>query len=281
VNLLSLHNSPQEIAARTAAIREAVLRESQNLTQPNFTTFGTDDLARLFVLYDKAFFGGELGRAVSEKSGLPLVFPGQPSALLAVPPVARRTPSGLRGVALEFRLSSTMTRAGGKTIHHRWRMADGRMQISYEIAVASRLLFMTFKEDGRPVVVCGLTCKDRLDALQRIIEHEMMHLAELVVFGNTSCSRRRFKDLAADIFGHAGTVHTLVTPAEHAAARHGVRVGDLVRFEIDGRLLAGRINRITQRATVLVESARGTPYSDGKSYMKFYVPLGMLSPASA
>jgi hypothetical protein len=31
---------------------------------------------------------------------------------------------------------------------------------------------------------------------------------------------------------------------------------------------------------VLVEDATGLPYSDGKKYQKFYVPLKGLSPAS-
>jgi hypothetical protein len=36
------------------------------------------------------------------------------------------------------------------------------------------------------------------------------------------------------------------------------------------------VNRVTKRATVLVEDARGVRYSDGRRYAKFYVPVGML-----
>jgi len=253
MDLLSLRNSPDEIAARTATIRETILRESADLAQPNFTSIGADDLARLFDLYDHAFFKGLLAQAVAEKTGLPLT----------------------------FRLSATMTRAGGKTILHRRRTRTGTVHTRYEIAVASRMLLMTFRQADRPVVVCGLACTNRLEALQRILEHEIIHLAELVTFGRTSCSRRRFKDLAADIFGHAGTTHTLVTPAEHAATQHGIRVGAMVAFEFAGRRLVGRVNRAHRRATVLIEDARGQPYSDGKKYQKFYVPLERLMPASA
>jgi hypothetical protein len=68
---------------------------------------------------------------------------------------------------------------------------------------------------------------------------------------------------------------------EHAAAQHGIRVGSLVCFDFEGRRLVGRVNRAHRRATVLVEDANGLPYTDGKKYQKFYVPFGMLSPATA
>lgn len=36
------------------------------------------------------------------------------------------------------------------------------------------------------------------------------------------------------------------------------------------------MNRITRRATVLVEDSRGVLYADGKRYLTFYVPLPLL-----
>ncbi|MCX5683348.1 MAG: SprT-like family protein [Planctomycetota bacterium] len=252
MNLLSLHNSPEHIAAQTAAIGQTILRESGNLKQPNFECIGVEDLARLFELYDRAFFGGRLAEAAKEQTGRPPV----------------------------FRLSPTMTRAGGKTSLYRQRAPGGQVQTYYEIAVASRMLFMTFGQVERPVVVCGLTCANRLEALQRILEHEIIHLAEWIACGKTGCGGRRFKDLAANIFGHAGTKHALVTPVEHAADRHGIRLGSLVSFDFEGRRLVGRVNRAHSRATVLVEDARGLPYTDGKRYQKYYIPFGMLSPAA-
>jgi len=252
VDISSLKNPAEHIAAQTAAIHQAILRESDNLKQSNFECLGTEDLARLFDLYNRTFFNGLLTKAVNEATSQPLV----------------------------FRLSSTMTRAGGKTILYRRRMPGGHMQAHYEIAVASRLLFMTFRQAERPVAVCGLTCKNRPEALQRILEHEIIHLAELVTYGKSGCGGRRFKELAANIFGHADTKHALVTPMEHAAVQHGIRVGGMVCFEFEGRRLVGRVNRAHRRATVLVEDAKGQPYSDGKRYQKFYVPFGMLSPVS-
>lgn len=246
---LKIQNAAADIAAKTAAIGAALLEKSRCIKQPNFESISEQDLADLFALYDQHFFDGELGRQVRAKTGLPLA----------------------------FSLSSRMTRAGGKTIQHRQRTPGGKVQIGYEIAIASRMLFMTFTQIGRPVAVCGLTCTDRLAALQRIFEHEIIHLVELLTWGKSSCAQPRFKGLVGNIFGHTDTKHALVTPREHAAVQHGVRVGDLVEFDFNGRRLAGRVNRINRRATVLVEDGAGLLYSDGRRYQKFYVPVGSMA----
>ena len=253
MDLLSTHNSPAVIAARTTAIYEAVLRESPHIERPNFEKIGTDDLACLLRLYDGHFYGGWLTETVRARTPLPLV----------------------------FRLSGRMTRAGGKTTRHQQRRPDGRVRSQFEIAIASRMLFMTFGDVQRPVVVCGLTCEDRLQALQRIMEHEIIHLAELLVWDRSRCSGARFKALARNIFGHTGIAHDLVSAREHASVRHGARVGGLVAFEFEGRRLVGRVNRIHRRATVLVEDSKGQQYSDGRQYAKFYVPLEALESLAA
>jgi hypothetical protein len=56
-----------------------------------------------------------------------------------------------------------------------------------------------------------------------------------------------------------------------------------VVFLFEGRTLAGRVNRITKRATVLVEDPDGQKYSDGMRYKTYYVPISFLKllPASA
>jgi hypothetical protein len=252
LDILALHNSAEAVAARTAAIYETMLRESPDLGGGNFTVLWGHDLARLFRLYDQEFFGGWLTASVAAKADGPLT----------------------------FRLSATMTRAGGKTIRTRRRGRDGEPHERYEIAIAGRLLLMTFGDIPRPVVVCGLACTDRLQALQRIMEHEIIHLAELLAWGESSCAGRRFKVLARSIFGHPGTRHDLVTPVEQAKVQHGITVGSVVEFVFDGLRLVGRVNRISRRATILVEASDGQPYTDGKMYRKYYMPLPRLRAVS-
>jgi hypothetical protein len=69
--------------------------------------------------------------------------------------------------------------------------------------------------------------------------------------------------------------HNLITQRERAA-ESGIRVGSPVRFRFEGRNLEGRVNRITKRATVLVEDPAGMLYSDGHRYKGYYVPIGWL-----
>ena len=243
--LLARTHSAEVIGSRFSQVREAMLRESKHIKAPNFDEIHADDVGRLFRLYDSVFFDGRLELAAKERSGSPL----------------------------RFRLSSRATRAGGKTIMYRRRQPKG---IEYEIVIASRLLFLTFDEVERSVIVCGHQCHDRLEAMQRIMEHEMVHLAELVVWSKSSCRAERFHGMARRLFGHTGFNHDLVTPRESAAVKFNLQVGHMVSFEMEGRTLTGRINRIQSRATVLVEHPEGTKYTDGKRYQKYYVPLPML-----
>jgi hypothetical protein len=249
--LASLRHSPGEVAAKVARIYRRVLDRSEYLRSGNFEAIGVDDLRLLFDDYDAEFFVGLLGRMLREDC------------------------SG----KITFRLSDRMTRAGGKTIRRvvkqrtGWRVVA---ELEYEIAISTFLLFQTFGDVDRPVTVTGLVCRDRLEALQRIFEHELLHLAEFLAEGESSCARDQFQGLARAIFGHASVVHDLVTPREIAAKAHAIRQGDLVAFEHDGLERVGRVNRITKRATVLVEDPAGRLFSDGRRYATFYVPVDRL-----
>lgn len=240
---LSLRFAPDLINSRTRDISHALLSESQAVRTPNFARVAPNDLSRLFDLYDEAFFSGLLRQTLAKRA---------------------------RG-RLTFRLAPRMTRAGGKTFRL-GRNGDLR----YEIAVSTRLLFLNFDDAGRSATVCGLPCADRLSALQRIMEHEMLHLTEMLLWDRSSCAAARFKGMSRDIFGHGASTHDLVTPTERAMTKYDLRPGDEVSFEFDGRPMRGMLNRVNRRATVLVESPRGRRYTNGKRYEKFYVPLGML-----
>lgn len=248
MDLLVIRNDEETVARRDETIRSQMLSNSPNVRHGNFTAIAPEDLQRLLALYDSHYFGGWLEREVQAQSHRPL---------------------GLK-------LSKLMTRAGGKTTRLR-RRRHGKTLTIYEIAVAARMLLMSFRDERREVVVCGRRCQDRLAALQRILEHEIIHLCELLAWGKSTCAGKRFKALAAAIFGHDGTKHDLVTPREQAAVQHGLKVGSPVRFTHAGRTYTGRINRIHRRATVLVEDPAGQAYSDGKRYSGFYVPLPALT----
>lgn len=236
--------SRDEIKAGTSRIHSAVLRDSSGLDSSDYSLINKRDLSLLFEHYDRTFFDCRLGRAVGRDS-------------------------------LFFRISGRMTRAGGKTIRRRYRFSPVRPE-SFEIVVSSHLLLQTFHDVNRPVSVSGIICLDRLQALQRIFEHELIHLCELLVWSCSNCSAARFRELSKRLFGHLESTHDLVTSHERAAVKYDIRVGDRVGFRMDGKRHAGFVNRISKRATVLVENRRGELYSDGRKYMKFYVPVPQL-----
>jgi hypothetical protein len=235
-----------EIGAATRTIYERVLAESRYLHQANFLSIHTGDLARLFTLYDGSFFDGQCQTALGT-------------------------------APLSFRLSKRMTMAAGKTGRREIRDRSGVvLKRKYEIAISTTLLFQTFRDRQRPICVTGVNCRDRLEALQRIFEHELVHLIEMLVWNQSSCTASRFQSIASRFFGHTEHTHQLITPHEHAYTQFGIQPGDRVSFRFDGKHYIGKVNRITRRATVLVEDERGVRYSDGKRYAKFYVPVSLL-----
>jgi hypothetical protein len=252
--LFTLLYSPQDVEARAQRIYEAVLAQSPNIRQSNFTVISTEDLERLFIWYDREFFRDRLGEMVAEDGAHPVA----------------------------FRLSRRLVRAAGQTIRQVRQVRESRqrsVKVDYEITVSTTLLYSTFKDVERTVTVGGRICRDRLEALQRIFEHELLHLAEFLGWGRSNCRADNFHALSRRIFAHEGAFHDLITPREQARVVFDIHVGDQVSFEVDGMLHTGRVNRITRRATVLVENPQGTLFNDGKRYVRCYVPLPLLRKA--
>lgn len=246
-NLLQIIESTtfgaDQIEARTQRIHAAVLSKATSIDAPNFTRIRPSDLELLFAEYDAAFFDDQMKQS-------------------------------LGAIPLHFSLSQRMTSSGGKTARYVDRSTGKRR---YEISVSTVLLFGCFGgDDHRPLTVGGIACRDRLDALQRVMEHELIHLVEMLLWDKSSCAKPRFQSIARRFFGHVEYRHGLVTPKEKAMIQYGIKPGMAVRFRFDGVELKGVVNRINKRATVLVEDRDGERYSDGKHYAKYYIPIPML-----
>ncbi len=110
--------SAEEITGRCRAMHAALLAESPHLDGANFTQIHPEDLRWLFDEYDRRFLEGRCRKL-------------------------------LGGSDLGFRISSRMTKAGGKT--SRFVRRDDPGTRSYEIAVSAPLLFESFKHDHRPI----------------------------------------------------------------------------------------------------------------------------------
>lgn len=221
-------------------IHEQTLLLSQKIDRPNFSRVAASDLRRMIRMYDERFFDGRL---------LPVV----------------------QAEGIDFEFSSRMTSVAGKMITHYPNGYEGPRR--FTLKLSSTLLFQTFEDVSRPVEVTGRTCRNRLEAMQRVAEHELVHLIEMLIWNDGDCNQARFQSIANRYFLHTDYRHHLITQRERAARRFNIRVGDQVAFRSGGHRLVGRINRITRRATVLVPDARGQRFSDGGRYQKYYVPL--------
>ncbi|MFO0909037.1 MAG: SprT-like family protein [Isosphaeraceae bacterium] len=240
----------EEVSQRLQVIRDEVLQGSKNIREPNFERIGVDDLQRIYQGYDRGFFGGLLEQWRNVEDRAPL----------------------------DFRFAPRMTRTAGTTTRlvPRGRRHDPTVIPRYTIAIGSTLLFENFRGEGREVLVGGLVVRDRLEALQRIMEHEILHLAEFLAWRESNCKAPNFQRLSRALFAHDASVHELMTPRERAAVEHGIRLGDTVCFDFNGKTHQGIVNRVTRRATVLVEDPNGRPFSNGKKYAVFYVPTSDL-----
>ncbi|MFQ3649038.1 MAG: SprT-like family protein [Gemmataceae bacterium] len=236
-----------ERTQRLAAIRSEALAR---LGTADFTHLSPMELEAWFDAYDAAFFGGAVRRALQQCNA-----------------------------PLGFAFSSRLTRSAGLTKQFRPRRVKPRPRLPgarYEIVLSRTLLLHSFNGVERVVRVNGLPCHDRLEAALRIFEHELIHLLEMLEYGVSSCDQLPFRDAARTLFDHQATKHELVMPHEHASATRGLAIGDRVQFDTPQGPVVGLLNRITQRATVLVEHPRGVRYRDGRTYVKYYVPLALL-----
>ncbi len=173
---------------------------------------------------------------------------------------------------LSFRLSTRLTRSAGNSKHR-------RRSNEYIISLSLPILFQTFHDIHRDVIVNGIRCENRLEAAMRVFEHELIHVIEWIFFGDSSHNRSRFKVLSNNIFGHTDINHQMVTQEERASNVYHINKGTKVCFEHRGDRYHGFVTRITKRATVMVEDPEGN-YQDrkGKLYSKYYVPLQKLAP---
>ncbi|MCR9293314.1 MAG: SprT-like domain-containing protein [bacterium] len=230
-------------------IGQKVVSRSRVMGSPNFTAAHGSDLTHMAELYDRFFFDGHCL-------------------------------SMARHHGMHFRWSKRMTSTGGKTVRtiHADRR-NGQQYVKYEIVLSATLLFQTFADLQRPIRVTGVLCTNRLQAMQRILEHELIHLVEMLVWDDSCCAAPRFQSIAARMFGHTEHKHDLITQQERAARKFNIRVGSRVCFQHDGAIRTGTVNRITRRATVLVADAAGQLYDDGLRYRKYYVPISHLRPA--
>ena len=135
------------------------------------------------------------------------------------------------------------------------------------ISFSIPLIFGAYFKETDGYIVNGIFCTNPLEALMRVMEHEITHLIEFILHNNSKCSQPRFIKYAFTLFGHTENKHKLglEIPKVRKKRQHKFKKGEQVSFVFKNITYKGKISRINKRATVIVNEK------------KFYVPLELLS----
>lgn len=244
LNLLAVGYNPEEIANKRLEITNRIIGESECLKGGSITCLAAKDLDLLFRLYDELFLHYWFRDCFKGK--------------------------------MKFSLSKRMTKSAGLTLCPKniAKLKPEDLVIEIRIGVD---FFFQYNEVSGTKMVCGIKTNDALEALLLVFEHELCHVLEFINYKSSSCRGTRFKQLAANLFGHRESYHKLLTNRQIAGHNLGIRVGDMVSFSFKGQRLTGVIYNINKRATVMVSNSRGTLIdSKGNRYSRYYVPLTQL-----
>lgn len=243
-NILEIR-SAEFAAMKRAEIKEQLFKVSPNIKSFEITCISGEDLRLLFMLYDQVFFDNWFLKNYKGK--------------------------------MKFSLSGKMTKSAGKTLCPRNIRNISQESLVIEIRIGVDF-FLNYGRMAQSNEVCGLRVTNSLDALLLVFEHEFCHVIEFLMFKTSSCSGKRFKLIAANLFGHKESYHKLPTDSQVAGKLMGLKAGMQVAFVHKDKRLTGIVYRINKRATVLVKDKNGA-FADkkGTRYAKYYVPLSLLS----
>lgn len=233
------------IKEKRKAVAEGLLKESTNIKSGKIDCISILDLRILYEYYDKIFFNNWFR-------------------------------NNFKGHVL-YELSRRMTKSAGitKCPKNISRMESDQVRIVIAIGVD---FFFKFDHLEGSKSVCGIETNNSLEALQIVFEHELIHVLEFLLFHTSNCKEQRFKDTVKNMFGHTHSHHRMPTNRRIASEKLGINIGDKVQFLFEDKELNGFVANISKRATVMVVNPNGT-YVDknGTKYMKYYVPLSMLT----
>jgi hypothetical protein len=220
------------------------MQQSPNIKDGTISTISTADLKLLFELYDQVFLENWFKESFKGK--------------------------------LKFSLSRRMTKSAGLTLCPKNVDKISPEELVIEIRIGVDFFFHYGLIKGSKSV-CGVKTSSSLEALQLVFEHELCHVLEFINFKRSNCSGERFKAIANNLFGHTESYHKLPTHKQIAMQKLGLKIGDTVTFNSEGKRLTGIIYNINKRATVMVRNNKG-PLIDkrGNRYSKYYVPLMLL-----
>lgn len=243
-SILEIRYTEEEIKYKRYQVAELLMARSAHVKSSDVTAVSDRDLHLLFACYDQVFFENWFKES----------FPG----------------------TLQFSFSRRMTKSAGKTYFP--KDADParpeNLVIQVKISIDMIFAYGAVENSNR---VGGITTRNSLEALQVVLEHELIHVIEFINFQQSSCSKNRFKTMASCLFGHTESFHCLPTSQQIARQKLGLTVGDRVVFSVEGKTMEGLLYAVHKRAVVMVPDKQGA-YTDkrGQWYTKYYVPLSIL-----
>ncbi len=232
-----------EIKRKREQVRSFLLQRSTVIKGVDLAQLSSNDLELMFELYDQVFIEGWIQRNYSGR--------------------------------MQFSISRKMTNSAGKTVCLRNDSSKPDSTV-IEVRISQQILSNYGMVEGADMVG-GIKTGSRLEALQLIFEHELIHVIEFICFGESSCKQSRFKTMADNLFGHKENYHQLPTNKQIAQQRLGLSPGSAVAFPYQDRKLEGILCSIRKRASVMVSDKNGR-YCDkeGQRYSKYLVPLQLL-----
>jgi hypothetical protein len=163
-----------------------------------------------------------------------------------------------RHINMKFELSNKLTKSAGNI---RYKAKLNTVKITFSLP---RIFVVDYKNESG-YIVNGIKCKTPIEALMRVMEHELTHLIEFILYGDSNCNDARFIQLSYQLWGHTENKHHLGLETPTETTLYGFRKGDKVSFVYQDTIHRGVINRVGKRATVIVDEVR-----------KYYVPLHLL-----
>jgi len=224
-----------------------LMKKSKNIKSETVSALSAADLDILFGLYDEIFFENWFKQNYKGK--------------------------------LKFSVSRRMTRSAGLTRCPRNINGIRPEELVIEVKIGVDFFFHYGLVEGSGTVG-GIDTGSSLEALQLVLEHELCHVVEFILFGSSSCKGERFRTMAGNLFGHTESCHKLPTHRQIAFSALGLKIGDSISFNYEGRVLTGILYSINKRATVMVRDNSGLLADrQGRRYSKYYVPLSLIEQA--
>lgn len=239
------------IAKKRGSIRQRFIDASDHIIDQDIKRLEAEDLYRLVVIYDELFLGNVLKLDSSIK--------------------------------FTFDLSKTLDRVGGLTQIYMKQIKSPSKKViksiqSIKISINTSMVYdFQFTDEAR--YSCGIQVKNSLEVLMIIIEHELCHVLEFLMYKKSDDNGRVFKQLTLNLFGHTSQTHSLMTNQEKQIRLYKVMPGDDVKFILNGRAVNGLVERCNLKdALVLVFDSKGKFIleSNGKRYTKYKIPIGSL-----